>query len=541
VLSITLPWFFVPGYLFFTDSVWGPTISTDWHSASYLVNICVLILSKVIPVDVLEKLFISGVFAVLLWGGKRFVEESVRLFGIASNYWLVFTVSLFAVFNPFVYDRVLYGQLGVAISLGFLFLFIAELSAYFREQRMVNAIRVGIFSGLSILFASQYVFFDVLLGLVFVCNAILQKNIQWKKILLQLGMAIVIALAINANWFIANANPQSQLNGFISQGISTQDLTAFETAGTTNLQVVTNVLMMSGFWGKDQYRYLDLTKVGYNWGRSFFILLPIIFIGVSVALRRKETRILSIFLFLAFCIATILAIGIRLPFCRGITEFLFAHLPFYKGLREPQKWVSILVTIYFMYLAIGSAWILRLKIISRNAFICGCVLVGVIIMQAPFLLFGLYGQVSPTPYPQDWYQANQLIIQTNEHNASHTACQGNTLFLPWHLYMSFSWIGNIVATPAQNFFTCPILSSQAMEWGGIYDNSTSPTDAVVEAWLQGKGDTDLLTQQTIPVQYIILAKEVDWQKYVWIENLSGVHMVQNSPTLMVFSVTHEKN
>jgi hypothetical protein len=216
--------------------------------------------------------------------------------------------------------------------------------------------------------------------------------------------------------------------------------------------------------------------------------------------------------------------------------FLYDHLPLYKGLREPQKWVAAIIPIYLFFLTLGAARLAKVKVVVNNRIVGGLLLAAVIVMQAPSLLWGFNRQVWPTPYPDDWYQVNKLLLSRSA--ASHE-CSDQILFLPWHLYMSFNWIGKIVANPAPAFFACPVLSGTDMEWGGIYDNSTDPNSAAVAAFLaaRGKGGAPKLTGS--PVRYIVLAKELDYASYLWLKDLPYVKPLLETRTLLVYEVKAE--
>ena len=231
-----------------------------------------------------------------------------------------------------------------------------------------------------------------------------------------------------------------------------------------------------------------------------------------------------------FLISVILAAGIRIPVGRELTYFLFNHLPLYKGLRESQKWVSVTSAMYLIFLSLGLRELFATKIVQRNAFSMKFFIGAIIVMQAPLLLFGFVGQVKPIQYPNDWYAANDAIVRDS-------GCSGAILFLPWHMYMSFSWIGKIVANPAPSFFQCPVISGTDMEWGGIYDNSQSVQGREFIEWFESKGKNDiLLNDKTLNIKYIVLAKELDWQNYAWIDTLPKVTLFQDTATLRVYKI-----
>ena len=117
-------------------------------------------------------------------------------------------------------------------------------------------------------------------------------------------------------------------------------------------------------------------------------------------------------------------------------------------------------------------------------------------------------------YPQDWYEVNEFI-KLESYKVESGRCQSIILFLPWHLYMSFKWIGHIVANPSVRFFECPVLYGKNMEFGGIYSQTLDEEQKKVEDWLRSFGRTDLLIKNELNIGHIVLAKEVDWQNYLW--------------------------
>ncbi|MFA5047592.1 MAG: hypothetical protein WC516_00960 [Patescibacteria group bacterium] len=534
VLSIAWPWFLKPGYLFFTDFVWGPNMPIKWYDNWFFLDLAVRGAAQIIPVDFLQKVFICLVLFVVVRGAHHLVREIILIqkkTERAPSSGLVFILSLFALFNPFVYDRVMYGQFNIVAALGFMCLALACLLSYIRSNKLRAAIGVGVFSGLTILFSMHFIFPLALLVLLLVIYTLLKKQINWKQFLKVFGLTLFFIITINLNWLLGLTGQMPNVFNAVTIQISSQDLVAFQTSGKTGGEAITNVLMMSGFWGKDQRRYADLTSFGANWGRSFFLLLPLILYGVWLGFRSpdKKKRGFTLGLIILFAVSAFLAIGIRTGPTKAITLWLFDHLPFYRGLRETQKWVALEVVIYLIFLSCGAKELFCKKPVVRLDAVFKIVLVAIIVMQAPLLLWGFGGQIRPTKYPADWYQADSKISATG-------SCQGNILFLPWHAYMSFNWIGNIVSNPAKSFFSCPTISGTNMEWKGIYDNSGDKNAQQITKWLVSGGQTNLLTVGNLNVNYIVLAKELDWQNY-----LSQIHdkdfdLIQDSATLLVYRI-----
>jgi hypothetical protein len=240
-------------------------------------------------------------------------------------------------------------------------------------------------------------------------------------------------------------------------------------------------------------------------------------------------------LLVVFIIAVLLAVGIKAPIVRGLTTFLYEHLPLYKGLREPQKWVAVIIPIYLFYLTLGVSGLTKFRIIIKNKVLSGIILSVIIVMLAPSLLWGFNRQVKPTMYPNDWLEVNNLLLSKSSQSKS---CSDRILFLPWHLYMSFDWAGKIIANPAPNFFPCPVLSGTNMEYGGIYDNSGNFNSDAIMDWLKLKGEGGMPTLIGESVRYVILAKEVDFKSYLWLNDLSYLQLIKETENLFVYEVRY---
>jgi len=543
VLFIVGPAFFAKGYLFFTDFVWGPQAATlsSWASSAFLTSVAIKGLSFVLSVDVIEKLYITVCLGLALWGGRKIAGLFLK------NQWLVFIVSLFALFNPFVYDRAMYGQFGIVAAFGLMLLGAGFLLEYLEKKQARQAVFAGLGFAFSIQCSPHFIFFISAFYLfVFLPGFFIGKgeaatdvggvarDSAKQKIFTAIKISLillVIAFVLNANWIVGGVTGTSALGQFVSTGITQQDLVAFQTSGKTGADALGNVLMMSGFWGKDQFRYQDLTTIADNWGRSFFLLLPLILWGFVAALRAREKkyRVMTIGAGALFVVSIILAAGIRIPVGSQITYFLFNHLPFYKGLRESQKWVSVATMIYLIFLSVGLRELFATKIVQRNALIMKILVGAIIVMEAPLQLWGFGGQVRPVQYPSDWYTVNSYIVHDD------ADCSGSILFFPWHEYMSFSWIGAIVANPAPAFFQCPVISGTDMEWGGdIIGASEDSKGQAVVAWLNAGGMTDLLHAYNI--RYIVLAKELDWQSYIGMGTNPELQPIMETATLVVYKV-----
>ena len=398
----------------------------------------------------------------------------------------------------------------------------------------------NLFAGLSIQMSLHFTLFFIVIYLLFITNLIINK-FNFREIIKVCIIVITIIIAINSNHLFNLTFRNSEVLNFTNNGIKQKDLEIFKTSGKTGFEATLNTLMMSGFWGKDQLRYIDLTSLKGNWGRSFLILIPIILWGIFIAIKKKELRALSVGLIIIFLISSVLAIGIRLPISKEITYWLFNNFTLYRGFRETQKWVALIVIVYGVFLTIGLNKLFGKDIVKNNNFLALILIGGVIIMQSPFMLFGLRGQIKPVNFPNDWYQVNDYIINSQKINpSSNKECSDKILFLPWHMYMSFTWTGKIIFNPANSFFKCPVIQGTNMEWGGIYNNSLDKNSQKVEQWINEPHDIDLLNSNDLYIEYIILVKEVDWRKYEWLDTISELKLEKEFDSLKLYKVLHDK-
>ena len=337
VLFVVAPLFFAKGYIFLTDLVWGPNISLSWSSQYFLLNVATKGLSFLLSVDLIEKLYITLCLGLALWGGRKIAGLFLK------EPWLVFVASLFALFNPFVYDRAMYGQINIVGAFGLMLLGAGFLLEYLEKKQLQQVLFAGLAFSFSMQFSPHFIFFIaafylfVFLPELFIgkrevgeaggsanSSGVAKASVKTKIINVVKISAILLAIAfaLNANWIIGGVTGTSLLGQFVSTGITQQDLVAFQTSGKTGADALGNVLMMSGFWGKDQFRYADLTTLANNWGRSFFLLLPLILWGFVAGLRAREKkyRAMTIGAGALFAVSVVLATGIRIP--GAITKIL---------------------------------------------------------------------------------------------------------------------------------------------------------------------------------------------------------------------------
>jgi hypothetical protein len=160
-------------------------------------------------------------------------------------------------------------------------------------------------------------------------------------------------------------------------------------------------------------------------------------------------------------------------------------------------------------------------------------LLGILAFTSP-MLWGFYGQLSAVRYPDDWFAMNRLLNQQPGND--------RVLFLPWHLYMGFNFSGRIIANPAGDFFDRSVVMSDDPELSGVAPQTRNDTREQVQhvllpAGAKGEAISSRLRAQGIG--YILLAKELDWQDYAWLDRQPGIKLVRDSANLRLYRLTND--
>lgn len=543
VIFIIFPILFNSGYIFLTDYVFA-NFSGFNPNNFYVFSFLTEILSKIFSFAFISRLFIFVSLFISIIGAKSIVQNFI------SNKWIVFIVSLFGLINPFVYDRTMYGQIGITIAYGFLMLGTGYLLNILLQnnkstlQCAPTIIFSAIFFGLSSAFAFHFIFFSGLILITFLILFIINKTLDKKALIMSSLLILSILIIFNLNIIIGIFNNGSTAK-FVSNSITNADLKAFATSGKYGFEAFYNTLSMSGFWGKDQFRYTDLTKNTFVWKFSFIIIFTLAIYGFIKSFRfffkEKNIKYASHVFGSVFLIALTLAIGIKAPIAKGVSEFLFNYFPFYKGLREPQKWVSVLNIIYIIFISIGVNKLLELKSLKNkyNKIAFLLFITFIFILRAPLMLFAFNNQLETKSYPKDWYEIDKMIVDESD-------CKYNTLFLPWHMYMNFRFVNEkdinrgIIANPAHIFFKCNTIVGTNMEWSGIYDNSGNETgNDILNNFLKKNGVDAVNVLDKYNIKYIILAKEVDYNNYLSLQALSYLKLEKETANLYLFKVIND--
>ncbi|HYH74824.1 MAG TPA: alpha-(1-_3)-arabinofuranosyltransferase family protein, partial [Candidatus Saccharimonadales bacterium] len=201
-----------------------------------------------------------------------------------------------------------------------------------------------------------------------------------------------------------------------------------------------------------------------------------------------------------------------------------------RGFREPHKFVGLVTLAYCIFFAYGAAnlsqrWHKVSETVATSGAVAVCVLP---VLLAPTMFWGGLGQLQASHYPDDWYAANTYLNQD--------ADTFQTLFVPWHQYMSYSFAGRNIATPAPAFFQKPMIVSEDPELAGAQALTITQTSRDIGALLARQPTTDSFGAQLQPynVKYILVAKEHDYQKYRNLADQQDLAVIRDTATLTLY-------
>ena len=229
--------------------------------------------------------------------------------------------------------------------------------------------------------------------------------------------------------------------------------------------------------------------------------------------------------------------GVSSPVTRGFVAWLDATVPVFQGMRDAGKWAALLALVYSQLIGLGTAaileWIRALPRLGLGKEWIAAVSAGLLLALPVYygngLLYGMHGEIKPSQYPPGWYAADRVLAADNH--------PGRALFLPWHQYMSYTFIqneNNVVASPAPTFFSVPVLVSADPEVPGITPPADRDQLAISNLVHTGPQAPWAKVLATLGVKYVLVAHEVDWLAYEYLVNEQGLVKVADYGSIVLY-------
>lgn len=510
-----------PGYILTLDMIFVPHPPLPYElSSSYAFHALLHFLSFIIPSDLTQKVILCLIVFLSAVGTHRLVEQLKPDEQGDSWQYMPYIAGLLYAINPFVYDRFMAGQYSVLLGYALVPCFVRSLFRFFDKPSFHSSLPMILWTIL-ISIVSVHT-----LGILLLITVVTAIVIAWKyrkdtKRLTKTGtyslLVVIVVAFLSSYWLLPALLGHGPIADAVS-GFSPVQVQAFAAHGG-----LLNILQLHGFWAESLGLFEPADHMSVISGICQLVLWVMILIGVVVAWRRQRT--FAIIFGTSAIIAVIVAVGI-------FQTFLAAHIPLFAGYREPHKFTMVIALSYAYFGAWGTYSILekRQKNKPLQMTIFGLILL-LPVLVTPSIFWGLNGQLRPQDYPQDWYRLNN----------SFPAHSGKTLFLPWHLYMRFSFAGGrMLASPADQFFADKqIIVSNDPEFDGVASLSRNPLKQKLSQLLSDNPTHTLTAQElyNLDIAYVMIAREGDGDNYDYLNHMPGLEPVYVSPVIKLYKVT----
>jgi len=511
-----------PGYVLLLDASAGP--AGPWHGffptiSEGLVTSAALALNVMRAVGEIHpqlpnKLVIGLSVALGAFGLFRFLFHHARI-----GFWPALVAGTFFAMNPFVYERMLAGQILLTAS------YAALPWALACFTRVASRGEAG----------------DVLRALAWVAAIGLIDIHGGGMALLLLGVAILFSPAtpgrklalvalvvggfvvVNLYWIAP-----SMLAGEGGR-LGSGDYLAYAPR-PRSASILPYVFMLHGFWRVEFITPLQAGKSLYL--VAFLPIAGAAFAGVIHATSIHRWSRAANALLVSCLIAAVLGMGPSLPITEPLARFMFERVPGYGIFREPQKWVALLALGYAVFAGVGLELVARRleRLRARSGMLVGAAIV-LPLIATRIMLWGFDGTIANSQFPSDWQRADEITAGD----------PGAILALPWNLYQPVDFAGQrTVANPMSHYFRSEVVvSKEARLFVTDETEPSDPRDAYVQAIMNRRRNVEGVGQLLAPlgIRYIALAHVADWSTYGFLERQSDLEEVFSGPDMTLFENT----
>jgi hypothetical protein len=444
------------------------------------------------------------------------------------------------VLNPFVYGRFHYGQLFLLGAYAVFPWAASRLRFLLYEPSRTTALLAAIaFAVIGVFSPHVLLIAGVLGGTVLLIHAMTaNRKLEYlKRLAPWLALTFAATAVASSYWLVPlviGLGPEGSLIARTGLG----DLRAYAAVPDGSVGLVPNLLGLYGFWAENSGRFASMKAFVPGWPVALTLLLLMAAIGAADTFKRRSWALSAWVagLLMAGAVALILEMGISSSITAPVASWLDANFAIYRGMRDAGKWAVLLAFVYSQFVGLGSATIIaafrRAPDPNAGEWVRG-VAIGVLVALPLYygngLLFGAHGEIRPSQYPAGWYAADRVLAADTH--------PGRTLFLPWHEYMSYSFVHNqnrVVAPPAPSFFSAPIVVSSDPEVPGVVPPSSADQDAVTALVRAGSSGQWAEVLNTYRIKYVLLAKELDWTYFTFLDDQAGLSKVGDFGSIILY-------
>lgn len=515
------------GYYLALDMKFGPS-SFDAHQfgdlfssgptpyGAYIpLKLALSYLSRHLPIDFLEKLML---FLLLFIPGVSMHYALPKELG-SSRYFAGFLYVL----NPFVFVRFLAGNWFLLLSYSLWPIGIKYFNDFIeRPKKRENLAKAALITSASAI--SSHGMFILLLCYLSSFAVGLLRHKEKKALISRTFLLAGVVVLMNLFWTLPTL---LVYDSYYQPGSAEGNLADFSAKGM-GMSVESAVATMHGFW-----------RGGFSLTKDVFDLWYVPFLGIaalSIAgmfhLFRKDGKELPALIFI-FAIGFLVSLGESSPISWVFT-FLGNDIPLYFFFRDSQKFVGMVALAYSVLGAYGAYFLTKgFSGITKYSILA-------LLLALPFIynfgFFGFLGQIGPTTYPSDWYDAEAIM------KADPTP--GNLLVLPPHLYTYYGWVNSSqksLGNPASVFFSRPVITGKILESRSVHSDMKDPKGDYIRYLFNNREYVNDTATLMLPLnaRYVLLFKfDPDSPHYLWlfhrVGGVANMEMVYECSTFYLF-------
>ena len=503
----------VTGYFWNTSDGAGSVLAGHYNSAP--IAMVLKTFDILLPFWVVEKLWLLLLFWLAGIGASRLPF----LMGVGRYY-----AGVFYAINPFVYSRFIAGQWGLLGAYAIMPFALTSFLDLLEQPNHRNAIKTALLATLTGFFQIHGLGLLILLfGLIYVCRCITSFR-SARRSLAAITLTVAVFLAINLFWILRYASS----TGLVFDSMNIGDLTFF---GPSSPQ---DVISLRGFWLA--HAFLDVADLVPLWWVSFIPVLYLAVDGAQRMLTNNSLRWLGLGLCAVGILSMILAAGPVIPLVKPIFLWTWDHVPPYRAFRDSHKFL-LLLALSYTYLGAYSLQEISKAIWSSSAFVRRLLLLGITLVFVGIItygspIFGTWGQLKVTEFPEDWQTVRSMLVDDED--------DYNVLVLPWHMYMPMPWLPNRfknVANPAVTFFNQSTIAGDNLEIPHTISQSSNPVSKYVEEVLARKESIGQFGKAIAPLnaRYVVLIKASDYDSYRFLYSEPDLELLFEGPNIALFA------
>jgi len=533
ILLIIYPIFLKSGHIFLIDFYLAFYKNININN---IFDILLKVLNYFFTINVLSRLYIVASLFLICLGAKSIVSVFTK------NKAIISFLPLFALINPFTYDRFGNGQFAFLLGFAFAMFAVAYLLRYFLDinndkffLKIINKnfFLFSLFFALSIAASNHFIFLMGLFYLIFLFFYFVKNKFSRKsffEFLLLNFIALFLIFFINIPILYSLLINNGNLINFVNNIKDSH----FLIASNNFTQTLFFNLNNSGMFTENgvNYKSLNLEYNSVVLVSAFSVIFILFVFGIRQAIiKYKKNSYVFLSLMFVFLLSLVLSFGNSFCFNK-LANFNYSHIPFFNGMREATKFNLDMCIIYLIFISIAVDWIFNKIKTQKIQYLTASALVLIFCLRAPFLLFGFWGQFKIYDYPNDWYRTDSYL-------KDELKCDGKMLFLPFEDYIDFDIYRsrdnrpNIIHNFIGSFFSCNVVTGLSVS--AFVDSDVNKYRMIVDiknSLNDGFDLNNILEKHNI--KYVILGKFNNYKHYIELLNQSNFIKVTNFKSFEIY-------